>query len=229
MACEAGTAELTSWENHNRSEQRNRRNHPSRCRQTTLTSFEKKAPQPFSRNERENYEKRNSEFKCNYCTSSQHSVTECRKFVALPVRARWDWAKQNGVCFLCLRDTHRKRDCSARKCKVKGCRRAHHHFLHPYKFEQSGNSSNVTKKSDNKKDNSTETSGETVMILEGSRGRISTHALLDEGTTRTLLDTEVARRLGIKGPKRRLSLHGIRGMSVTSDEVEKVAVNIGAI
>lgn len=64
------------------------------------------------------------------------------------------------------------------------------------------------------------------VTLSGQQSQIKTYALLDEGSTITLLDTEVARKIGIRGERVELSLSGIIPGGPLSVDSEKVAVSI---
>ncbi|CAG7727389.1 unnamed protein product [Allacma fusca] len=59
--------------------------------------------------------------------------------------------------------------------------------------------------------------------VKGSDGEVQTYALFDEGSTCTLVDTIVAKKIGLKGTQRSLDLnlaHGISHTDVQSQQVE---------
>ena len=76
--------------------------------------------------------------KCWYCKNSSHWPDQCHKFAALRVEERLKTAKENHVCFSCLKPAgreHRSDNCSRRqKCtrieNGKECACFHHALLH---------------------------------------------------------------------------------------------------
>lgn len=67
---------------------------------------------------------------CGYCGWTNHSTVQCRKFIALPLKRKWQWARQKGVCFRCLVSKHRRNHCQVETCKKDGCVDQHHPLLH---------------------------------------------------------------------------------------------------
>ena len=52
-------------------------------------------------------------------TDSQHSLTNCRSFLAMPVDDRWKSIRQNRLCFKCLAANLYTRECkSTGDCKI---------------------------------------------------------------------------------------------------------------
>ena len=62
--------------------------------------------------------------------------------------------------------------------------------------------------------------------VSGPRGSINTFALLDEGSTISLIDENVARTIGARGPRTSITLRGICEREVVYKQSEKVAFAI---
>ncbi|XP_050505303.1 uncharacterized protein LOC126883686 [Diabrotica virgifera virgifera] len=68
---------------------------------------------------------------CVYCKIENHHVSDCRKFSALPIKEKDEFAKKNLMCFRCLKKNHAVKNCKSRMtCKIEGCRGRHHTSLH---------------------------------------------------------------------------------------------------
>ena len=77
---------------------------------------------------------------CPLHTDSQHLLTDCRSFVAMPVDDRWKSVRQNRLCFKCLAANHYTRECkSTGGCKK--CDRPHHELLHRESKSKGNNTS----------------------------------------------------------------------------------------
>ena len=62
--------------------------------------------------------------------------------------------------------------------------------------------------------------------LSGPGGKIKTYAILDEGSTVTLVDDEVAKALGARGPVRALRIRGAGGMCVNEGGARRVKLSV---
>ena len=68
--------------------------------------------------------------RCVMCTEI-HALSFCPKFLELEVPARWDIARRYGMCFICLKGSHRANACNTRiRCNLSGCGGRHHQLLH---------------------------------------------------------------------------------------------------
>ena len=131
------------------------------------------------------------------------------------------------LCFCCLRSGHWLTTCrSLKPCGVNGCTRSHNALLH--------SSRNVTPVGNNKTAASTnqaateavtpstehsiashKSSSDSVLLqvvpvtLYGPKGYFNTYAMLDTGSTCSLLATDVAKKLGLEGPVESVLLNGI--------------------
>lgn len=154
-----------------------------------------------------------------------HKLTECTQFLELDVNARWELAKKHGICFRCLRSKHRRFMCRAPPCGFKGCTVRHHKLLH-YERNSENRSQETTTAT------TVPTAPEIVtsateranasagferrsylkvipVTLSGPYTTVDTYALLDDGSTVTLLDSSVADILGVDGPVKGMWIQGV--------------------
>ena len=65
-------------------------------------------------------------FRC----SGKHELTECGKFQADEIQARWNIVKQHKLCHVCLKPGHMRSHCQSRIFCQCGADRRHHKLLH---------------------------------------------------------------------------------------------------
>lgn len=179
--------------------------------------------------------------KCGYCHESGHLVTRCKNFESRSVDDRWKWVKEKRACFLCLSESHLRSQCKGKKCDVSGCRRPHHRLLHSdakrpeakREEERGGRDPSRPRESSAKSVHNLRAEGTSLVLLKvlpilvsGPAGQLRIHALLDEGSTATLIDAEVAKQIGASGPRATLSLKGIGNTGVVDVASEKVSLKV---
>ncbi|XP_072946158.1 uncharacterized protein [Epargyreus clarus] len=165
---------------------------------------------------------------CPHC-QYEHHLFECRKFLQLPMKERWDVATKSKMCFKCLQGRHRKETCRRPPCKT--CKRWHHFVLHEERWDHP--------KAEEKKEiannvmlpvNTARTAKAYLKMvpveLYGPKGAARILALLDEGSTVTLLDSAVARQIGLKGPVEALTLETVGGKTISKEDSMKVNVRV---
>lgn len=148
---------------------------------------------------------------CNSCYGTCQSLEQCEAFSKLDVHKRWDIAKKNKLCFYCLSTNHEFKDCTKKvECKIKGCKRFHHKLLHTQPKKVGIIKANV---------NSHITKLRIVpVILYGKSTEIKTFALLDPGSTSTLMSEHLSNSLELDGPNCPLLLEWMNGdMAVEND------------
>ena len=165
----------------------------------------------------------------------------------MDIQSRWDCAKQNKLCFLCLGDGHLGQFCNrTRVCGIDGCKEIHHRLLHKVRSVLPGGHSRgmegekkeelppVNKQDDSARESSHGNGGEskdqkgqqkdhlndtyttvtqpgTVQVsgtialrtipvyLKNGTKRIKVNALLDDASTKTYINSDVAAELGLHG------------------------------
>ena len=142
-----------------------------------------------------------SERKCTYCHKASHVIADCRKFAGLKRAKRWAWVKEEKCCFVCLGRGHQVANCpDKRECPERECGKFHHQLLHvPLQSEQEVCAFGAS------------TSGVVMLrvlpvTLYGPAGNVTITALFDEGSTVSLLDSDLAEEIGASGPVDPLNL-----------------------
>ncbi|KAL0850873.1 hypothetical protein ABMA28_006783 [Loxostege sticticalis] len=180
---------------------------------------------------------------CTYCKQGAHTIKKCKAFSSLTVEDRWRWVRENKICYRCLKSNpHKWNDCRAKRCGVNNCTRRHHALLHGNAVPDDRNkaSTNTPNSPQDASNNIVEphraaddvvatTCGVPAtgirgllkilpVTLEGPRGTTDTFALLDEGSTATLIDGDVATRIGAEVTGRQqLRVTGVGGMSLDTE------------
>ncbi|XP_036334843.1 uncharacterized protein LOC118745501 [Rhagoletis pomonella] len=170
--------------------------------------------------------------KCYVCEGA-HSIFNCQAFKDMTIRNRWEKVKAIQLCFSCLHKGHNTSNCRSRRvCDVDGCRRYHHRSLH----ESSSSTQNT---------NATRSRIESQPVLNcrdaecrkgqffkyvpvslfGPNGRADVFAMVDEGSAISLIEDNVASRLGLKSRRQPLTLQWY-GQKCTTEESSKVSLEI---
>ncbi len=175
---------------------------------------------------------------------NDHDLQTCRKFESLDVNGRWDAAKNNRICFSCLKKGHRSGDCDKpNECKINGCRSNHHQLLH-YRSQKNWNERNE-EKGPSGEDHffgavqiaaepvGRLPQGETWMrvlpvILRNGNKTIEVNAFLDDGSELTLIDDDLAKQLKLEGQPDSLNLGWINGTNTKDSSSRKVKLEIAA-
>ncbi|XP_045779881.1 uncharacterized protein LOC123877305 [Maniola jurtina] len=191
---------------------------------------------------------------CNLCDEN-HGLLECKKFREASVDERWEIAKKAKICFKCLRYRHQRLDCKAPPCRR--CRRYHHVALHserlsPAAVQQKNEScNNVDYEDETYHDeddyycddepeekivsiNTTVTKGKVYLKmvpvnLYGPKGKVRVLALLDEGSTITLVDSSIAEKIGVEGKREPLTIETVGGKELKKNNSLKVKLKIKGV
>ncbi|XP_059062792.1 uncharacterized protein LOC131855534 [Achroia grisella] len=67
---------------------------------------------------------------CRFCNKSQHLLPDCRLFRRAMRKDRWNFVKNNKLCYCCLLARHDRMSCAAPVCNIDDCGLAHHTLLH---------------------------------------------------------------------------------------------------
>ncbi|XP_048477773.1 uncharacterized protein LOC119692770 [Plutella xylostella] len=163
---------------------------------------------------------------CPVCCNRGHNPTECRKFVESDVDSRWHLAKQRRLCFSCLRYHSKTHRCRRKKCGVDGCERLHNRLLHFVRADKP-----EAKKTDAVASTwtpmRTKAYRKIVKVqVSGPAGAVDTCALLDDGSTVTLVDSEIVQKIGARGPIDPLYIEGVSDTSVDESASRRVALTL---
>ncbi|XP_062557369.1 uncharacterized protein LOC134222243 [Armigeres subalbatus] len=162
---------------------------------------------------------------CCVCHKAGHFGRNCQELLRQTVGERWQTVKRLNLCPLCLYD-HGDRSCRIRmQCKVDGCQEKHNALLHG----RSGGLSRVQAQC-----NSHLRSERAVLFrivpvtLYNGKRRVSAIAFIDEGSSITMVDNELAEALGADGPVEPLQMSWTNGVQRTEHQSKKVLLAISA-
>lgn len=160
----------------------------------------------------------NSGRECDLCKNCDHDIQDCNLFIEEDVMDRYKIAKEKRLCFCCFSSKHPIYNCNKKRvCKINNCRKIHHPLLHT---EQIETISHVV--SENQ-----ETLLRIIPVkLKGPNGEKNTFAMLDSGSTATLIKESIAKEIGLEGKKQSLCLQWANGDLNIEENSEKVEVEI---
>ena len=156
---------------------------------------------------------------CSACSCS-HSLEKCLKFTRLTLEEKWKLVRDKRLCFSCLLTGHPTKDCPSKQiCNINGCKFPHHKLLH-------GQTQNFTRSNSDYRPETVTHSNENfadgqvllrilAVELKGTKGTIKTYAMCDEGSTITLVDCSLAKKVGFAGRTDSLSFTGVCGVNKT--------------
>jgi hypothetical protein len=171
------------------------------------------------------------------CNNS-HAIWDCTEFKALAIAGRWAKAKDLKLCYRCLKSNHQGSDCrNFRKCGLDGCKKVHNRLLHKGEEKPDINSQESTgsllnpEASVYQSDNFTTYSKSpnyvalrTVpVILKSGKKSVKVNALLDDGSTKTYINADIASNLGLSGQVKSVSVNVLDGQVRT---FETMPVNL---
>lgn len=172
--------------------------------------------------------------KCFACDETNHTnITECETFKKMETDSRWDTAKSKRLCFRCLRYRNKTHHCRAQPCGVNGCKYTHNKLLHQdKKSEQAEKTENTENESKTESINSAWTVRKQSYLkilpvqVNGPKGSVNTFALMDDGSTVTLVDDDVAASVGATGPSDPLKLETINEMKAAESASRRVTIGL---
>ncbi|BET00523.1 Hypothetical protein NTJ_13339 [Nesidiocoris tenuis] len=165
---------------------------------------------------------------CRFCQKGvEHELSACDKWLKSSVENRWFYASRNRLCFKCLKSAnHSAPRCrSPTECTI--CHGMHHTTLH--RQQQPTVPSGLHHRLAPKEEQKLTMLRVLPVRLYGPFGHIDTHALLDEGTSVTLIDADLANELQLKGEPRPLSLNWTGEINQHDANSESVSFGISSI
>ena len=160
---------------------------------------------------------------CIMMDGGKHELSECTKFKSLSVADRLVEVKKRKLCFCCLSKDHWSNKCPVKKhCQVNGCKGYHHKLLHRVENKEADHGppkeENVGTASESRQPSQVKRSIPVLLqvipvTIHGPNESLTTHAMLDNGSTCSLVVSHVADKLGLKGPQEQIILNGIQGKS----------------
>jgi hypothetical protein len=191
------------------------------CARSSKKNFKSKYQKQYSPSNRGENQ---TVLSCIMLDGSKHSLSECAKFKSLSVEDRLVEVRKHRLCFCCLSKEHWSNKCPVRKqCQINGCKGYHHSLLHRMENKEPGFGIKPPEREENigatfeSKQCSQVKRGMPVLLqvipvtVHGPNGYLNTHAMLDSGSTCSLVLSSVAEKLGLEGSEERIILNGIQG------------------
>ena len=181
-----------------------------------------------------------------------HGIWKCSEFSRRTVADRWNFAKHNKLCFRCLAQGHQGKDCPrSRQCGQDGCTDFHHRLLHKNGSTRPTDTlpkvvENGTMGSQNRDHNPTEGKEQTTMvtqseikasfiglrtvpvILKNGDRSLKINALLDDASTKSYVNADVAAELGLHGTTEKMTVNVLNGQ-VETFQTKPVNVELTSI
>ena len=183
------------------------------------------------------------------CCSGNHELTECEKFKADDIQARWEIVKQHKLCHACLKSGHMRARCKFKGfCKCGSDRRHHRLLHHPYKKNRSDVEQGPQPEKQPQRQpqaegrevqqgdslrtveqyaTATENLSKTVLlhvlpvkVIAPNGCVLTTYGLLDNASRGTIISSDVANTLGLKGRRKLVSVNTL--MDKTNEEFQEV-------
>ena len=148
-----------------------------------------------------------------------HQLFYCPTFEGYSVAQRKGYVMAQKLCLNCLKPHHVAHDCrSAYRCKIRDCGRKHNSLLHEDRapvpaVQQPGHQANAATHSESDQDEEDE---ECLLMtakvtLIGPTGKLVTvRALLDAGSTLSIISTKLMKFLSLKKTGKEVSISGIK-------------------
>ena len=177
----------------------------------------------------QNYKKDKKNTKCAVC-QRDHRIWQCTTLKEEDINRRWEIANKQKLCFQCLGSNHLSKACkNSRICGIDGCTDTQNCLLH--KKKQKAGESNPHKPEKKHEGESVEGSHTSAIIKEpkakngvnyvslrtvpvilrkGSQ-KIVVNALLDDGSAKTYINSDVAAELNLQGGTRKVTVNMLNG------------------
>ena len=184
-----------------------------------------------------------------------HGIWNCPEFNRRKVADRWNFAKHNQLCFRCLAQGHQGKACPrSRQCGQDGCTDLHHRLLHkngstrpaPVNLEKSSKVAIGALEPQDRDSSLTEGKEQTTMvtqsniranfvglrtvpvILKNGERSLKINALLDDASTKSYINADVAAELGLQGRTDKMTVNVLNGQ-VETFETKPINVELTSI
>lgn len=151
---------------------------------------------------------------CAYCDNHAHHLSQCPDIIKLTQEQLTDWIKSNKRCWRCAR-SHQAAQCTLKKpCNL--CQGRHLQVLHqvnskaPKTPAQEGENPTGVLYLDRPTESGRVLLKVVPVVLHHNGKTLNTHAVLDDGSERTMLLPIAAQRLDLQGTTETLPLRTIR-------------------
>lgn len=167
---------------------------------------------------------------CLCCESDLHHLSKCTKFTSMNNNERWNFVRSKGICFSCLIPYHSLKQCKKIKiCGQNNCKKPHNELLHENEVESFQNINQSSNETEVNCHISTDTSVLLkilpINISQGGKS-LNTYALLDDASTVTLIDQDLADQLELDGPQHALCIQWTNNQVKEQEDSRIVTCNI---
>ena len=158
---------------------------------------------------------------CPLCQQG-HPMFYCPTFLGMSVPDRRDKTMSLKCCLNCLKPHHQARECnSSYRCKENGCGKKHNSLLHDERPRSTTPAQPQHVVAAAAHSDSYEEDEECLLMtarvtLLGPAGQITVRALLDSGSTISIVTEQLARQLRLKKTGKQVSISGIKSKKDTS-------------
>ena len=170
---------------------------------------------------------KNSKSDCIVCHTS-HPIWLCDEFKSMQIVDRNKIAKDNRLCFGCLLEGHVGKNCVKMGiCGINGCKERHNRLLHENKEVESEKKNEDTGevKEEDKTYTTLESRSEREFValrivpitVKNGKLRKTINALLDDASTKTYINGDVAAALNIRGEMKKVTVKVLNNTIETFD------------
>ncbi|XP_075163256.1 uncharacterized protein LOC142235886 [Haematobia irritans] len=167
---------------------------------------------------------------CTVCLKcgGEHKLSTCSDFISLKHNDRWQFVRQNKLCFRCF-GKHSLRRCYSKKpCGTDGCKLPHNLLLHTKPQQLNTNGGQESPVLFHAGEKKVAVFRYVPITLYGNNISLDTWALIDEGAGCTLVEDEIVNQLGIDGPSEELCLRWTGDVTKTYTASKKVSIYISS-
>ncbi|XP_055589749.1 uncharacterized protein LOC129741947 [Uranotaenia lowii] len=167
---------------------------------------------------------------CPICGGLDHRVRNCSKFQELNLDSRKRAVRQWNLCEMCLNE-HGNWKCKSRiRCNIEGCRVQHHPLLHVPAQAKKGEAT-VVKSVCNSHNEFRKAFFFRIVPLTLHNGNrtVDTFGFYDEGSSLTIMESSLARRLGIEGKRHPLELQWTSGVTRNENSSKLIKCKISKL
>ncbi|KXJ71123.1 hypothetical protein RP20_CCG021397 [Aedes albopictus] len=161
---------------------------------------------------------------CSICEEPGHFGRDCREFRNASLERRWRMVKHMGLCELCIYN-HGKWPCRSKvRCDIEGCNGSHHPLLH---LPAHTGVVNTEARCNSHCAPIVPVLFRIIPVtLYSGRNACDTLALVDEGSSTSLIDSEIADFLQLSGPREPFEMRWTSGVTRTETHSRSVEMKI---
>ncbi|XP_038113588.1 uncharacterized protein LOC119767877 [Culex quinquefasciatus] len=177
---------------------------------------------------------------CFVCKDIKHRMKDCAEFAKKALEERWKIVDKFRLCRGCL-GVHGTKPCrTSDKCGIDGCQKQHHVLLHLKQMPDETEPKHAGPKREKDESKAFESNsitnhhyaGKTALFriipveLHANERSVSAYAFLDDGSSRTMVDEEIAKELGVEGEVLPLCLQWTANVKRTESESQRITLEI---